>query len=101
MKSLFTVILVFSISIVVCSCSKSNSSSNPTSSNWTFKGINYNGLATSYDTSSAFGILTSADGSANYVSITFYSHPHANGTYTVINGSTPTAGDCLVMVHDA
>lgn len=85
-------------------CSKSNGGSaaiTGTATQWTLKGITYKGLETNYnDTTTGLGIFVSADAAGNFISIIFYSHPAANGDYTVTNGGIPAAGAyCQIQVY--
>jgi hypothetical protein len=82
-------------------CSKGSKPSNitPASTQWTLKGTSYSGLVTTYDdTSSSAGILASADAGGDFVTVTFYSHPASNETFTVTNGSSANNNDCLITV---
>jgi len=100
MKNLFLLALIAITFITFYGCSKSSSSSGATtatSSQWTLKGTTYNGLATSYNTSSGLGILTSADAAGNSITVTFYSHPATNGTYTVSDAAN--SNDCSINVQ--
>lgn len=100
MRKYFPLITAFAL-LAIAGCKKDNNTSTPvpTSSQWTFRGTTYTGLATLYDTS-VFSILTSSDAAGHYASLTFYSRPAPSGVYTAINGSTPTSTNCLVTVYD-
>jgi hypothetical protein len=101
-KGLSVLVLIAGSSLLFAGCSKSNAASNTSTggvNQWTLKGTTYKGLSSRYDdTSSALAILTSADAGGNLISVIFYSHPSASGTYTVTNGGISSAGAyCLIQ----
>ena len=101
MKNIYLLILIVPGFLLFPGCHKSNSGgiNSASGSQWTINNTTYHGLVTTYnDTSSALGILVSADAAGNYISVVFYSHPSTGGTYTVINGSSPGGTSCLITV---
>lgn len=92
----------FILIILFCGCGKSNSGSintTPASSQWTIGSSAYKGQGATYDTSStstaALASLDLSPGSS--IVISFYTHPFANGTYTVTNGSSPAIQNCYII----
>jgi hypothetical protein len=99
MKQLFLLALTASL---FYGCSKSNSGSTaaPSATQWTLNGVTYNGVTTGYnDTSSGLGILVSVDAKGNYLSVIFYSHPSASGTYVVTDGSPFPANSVQIQMY--
>jgi hypothetical protein len=102
--SFFTVFIALIISLAFYGCSKSSTTSstsitNATSSEWVLSGTTYKGAITGYnDTTSTFlAILNSTDISGNSITITFYSHPAANGTYAVSDAAG--SNDCSIAAE--
>ena len=90
------------ILLAVAGCKKDDDTTNPapvTTSQWTFRGTTYTGLATLYDTS-VFSILTSSDAAGHYANVTFYTRPAPTGVYTVTDGIVTTATSCVMNVYD-
>jgi hypothetical protein len=84
MRKLPFILLISFGLIVFYSCSKSNTNTSPpTSSNWTYDGITYEGVITQYD-STSFPILNSKDTLGNLIYLVFNSAPTANSSYTVV-----------------
>ena len=81
-KPLF-IFLVSFVVLIFNSCSKSNTTSPPASTNWTYDGVTYEGVITQYD-SSTFPILNSKDTLGNLIYLVFNSAPTANSSYTVV-----------------
>jgi hypothetical protein len=99
MKKLFLLALT---AVLFYGCSKSNSGSTTTSSTsqWTLNGVTYKGVTTGYnDTSSGLGILVSVDAKGNFLSVIFYSHPSASGTYVVTDGSPIPANSVQIQMY--
>ncbi len=99
MKKLFLLAL---IAVFFYGCSKSNSGSTtkPSTSQWTLNGVTYKGVLTGYnDTSSGLGILVSVDAKGNSLSVIFFSHPSADGTYVVTNGSAVPANSVYIQMY--
>ena len=95
-------VLVAGATALFGGCHKSNAAPGAAtggSSQWSLKGTTYNGLSVRYDdTSTGLAVLVSADAKGNEISIIFYSHPAASGTYTVTNGGITSAGPyCLIQ----
>lgn len=96
---------IFLLALTACllfGCSKSNSGSTATtaSTQWTLNGVTYKGISTGYnDTTTGLGILVSVDAKGNYLSVIFYSHPSANGTYVVTNGSPYPANSVEIQMY--
>jgi hypothetical protein len=99
MKKLFLLAITV---VLFYACSKSNSGSSATTSQsqWTLNGVTYKGVTTGYnDTTTGLGILVSVDAKGDYLSVIFYSHPSANGTYVVTNGSPFPANSVEVQMY--
>jgi hypothetical protein len=101
MKKLSLLVLIAITAIIFFGCSKSKTSpaTAASSTEWTLNGTTYKGLVTTYnDTTTGLGILVSVDPAGNYLSVIFYSHPAANGTYTVTNGGVTSLDntDCQI-----
>jgi hypothetical protein len=99
MKKLFLFVIT---AMLFYGCSKSNSGSTATSSTsqWTLNGVTYNGVTTGYnDTSSGLGILVSVDAKGNSLSVIFFSHPSANGTYVVTDESPIPANSVTIQMY--
>jgi hypothetical protein len=99
MKKLF---LLAMTAVLFYGCSKNNSSSTttPSTTQWTLNGVTYKGVLTGYnDTSSGLGILVSVDAKGNSLSVIFFSHPSADGTYVVTNGSAIPANSVYIQMY--
>ena len=87
MKQLFLLALTASL-FYGCGKSNSGSTTKPAATQWTLNGVTYNGVTTGYnDTTTGLGVLVSVDAKGNYLSVIFFSHPSASGTYVVTDGS--------------
>ena len=83
-----------------CSKSNSNSSATPSTTQWTLNGVTYKGVTTGYtDTTSGLGILVSVDAKGNSLSVIFFSHPSANGTYVVTDESPTPANSVTIQMY--
>ncbi len=88
MRKLLFVVSVFLMLVVFFGCSKSNTNTTPpTSTNWTYDGVTYEGVLTEYD-STSFPILNSKDTLGNLIYLVFNSAPTANSSYTVVENVT-------------
>jgi len=83
-----------SIALALYGCSKSSGGSTTASSpsEWSLNSTNYKGDTAVYNATSGLGVLTSADPAGNTITVIFYSHPSANGTYAVTDGGITSAG---------
>jgi hypothetical protein len=82
-----------SIALALYGCSKSSGGSTTASSpsEWSLNSTNYKGDSAVYNATSGLGVLTNADPAGNTITVIFYSHPSANGTYTVTDGGVTSA----------
>lgn len=110
MKKIFQITLVLITSIAFYSCSKNTSTKNTTSdsSQWTFKGVTYTGLATSYDTTDVdvnpvSDVLKSTNEVSDSISIIFWTHPTVSATFTVNSGNLPRPDPttCTIWLYHA
>jgi hypothetical protein len=82
-----------SIALALYGCSKSSGGATTSSpSEWSLNSTNYKGDSAVYNATSGLGVLTSADAAGNTITVIFYSHPTANGTYTVTGEGGTSAG---------
>jgi hypothetical protein len=99
MKKLF-LLAITAVLFYGCSKSNSGSSATPSTTQWTLNGVTYKGVTTGYnDTSSGLGILVSVDAKGNYLSVIFFSHPSASGTYVVTDGSPIPANSVQIQMY--
>ena len=97
MKKLFLLAIT---AILFYGCSKSNSKASSSSSQWTLNGVTYTGITTGYnDTTTGLGILVSVDAKGNSLSVIFFSHPTANGTYVVTDESPIPANSVTIQMY--
>jgi hypothetical protein len=100
-KGTMPILLLVLITSLFYGCSKSNSNSTAASSTsqWTLNGTTYKGVTTGYnDTTTGLGILVSVDAKGDYLSVIFYSHPLASGTYIVTDGS-PASNTVQIQMY--
>jgi hypothetical protein len=99
MKKLF-LLAIAAVLFYGCSKSNSGSSAKPSATQWTLYGVTYKGVTTGYnDTTTGLGILVSVDAKGNSLSVIFFSHPTANGTYVVTDESPTPANSVTIQMY--
>jgi hypothetical protein len=97
MKKLFLLAIA---AVLLYGCSKSNSGTSSSTSQWTLNGVTYKGITTGYnDTTTGLGILVSVDAKGNTLNVIFFSHPSANGTYVVTDESPTPANSVTIQMY--
>ena len=110
MKKLFQLVSIAIILITFYRCSKTSTNSNnipPTSSQWTFKKITYQGVGTSYDTIGTIppssSVLKSSDSATDNIYVTFWVKPTDSGSFAVNRGNLPQPlpNTCTIALNHA